>query len=46
MLIAGPANKNVIAGPKPAPLFLIPANKGKIVQEQTANIAPETEATP
>ena len=39
-------NKKVIAGPNPAPLFLIPANNGNIVQEQTAKIAPETEATP
>ena len=44
MLIAGPAKRNVIAGPSPAPRFLIPANKGSIVHEQTARIAPETDA--
>ena len=29
--IAGPEKRNVIAGPRPAPIFLIPANKGSIV---------------
>ena len=44
IFIAGPEKRKVIAGPKPAPLFLIPANKGRIVHEQTAKIEPETEA--
>ena len=29
-----------MAGPIPAPFFLIPANNGSIVQEQTANKSP------
>ena len=41
ILIAGPEKRNVIAGPSPAPLFLIPANNGRIVQLQTASIAPK-----
>lgn len=45
IFIAGPEIRKVTAGPKPAPLFLIPANDGKIVHEQTAKIKPETEAT-
>ena len=44
IFMAGPENKKVTAGPRPAPLFLIDANKGSIVQEQTASIEPETEA--
>ena len=44
IFIAGPENKKVIAGPRPAPLFLIDANNGKIVQEQTASIEPDIEA--
>ena len=46
ILIAGPEYKKAIAGPRPAPLFLIPAKRGSIVQEHTASIAPETDATP
>ncbi len=45
MLIAGPANKNVIAGPSPAPFLLILANKGNIVQEHTASKIPDVDAT-
>lgn len=42
--IAGPEKRKVTAGPSPAPLFLMPANKGNIVQEQTAKMPPEIEA--
>ncbi|GAH93042.1 unnamed protein product, partial [marine sediment metagenome] len=45
MLIDGPTKRNVIAGPRPAPLFLIPAKSGSIVQEQTAINRPLIEAT-
>jgi len=45
-LIAGPEYKNAIAGPRPAPLWYIPKNKGRTVQEHTAKIVPETDATP
>jgi hypothetical protein len=34
-----------MAGPIPAPLFLIPAKRGRIVHEHTARIAPDTDAT-
>lgn len=44
MFMAGPEKRKVIAGPSPAPLFLMLANKGKIVHEQTASIAPDIEA--
>ncbi len=44
IFIAGPANKNVTAGPSPAHLFLIHAKRGSIVQEHTAKIIPDTEA--
>jgi len=40
-LIAGPAYRKVIAGPRPEPLSLIPANIGKIVHEQTARTIPD-----
>lgn len=44
IFIAGPENKKVMAGPNPAPLFLIDANRGRMVQEHTARMDPETEA--
>lgn len=44
MLIAGPAKRNVTAGPIPAPFFLILANIGSTEHEHTAKIAPETDA--
>ena len=44
--MAGPEYRNAIAGPKPAPRFQMPANNGNTVQEQTARMVPETEATP
>ncbi len=44
-LIAGPEYKNAVAGPMPAPLVYIPANRGSTVQEHTARMVPETEAT-
>ena len=44
-LIAGPAYRNVIAGPSPLPLFFIPANSGRIVQLHTARTIPDTDAT-
>lgn len=34
-----------MAGPRPAPRWYMPMNKGRIVQEHTARIEPETEAT-
>ena len=43
--IAGPEKRKAVAGPMPAPLFSIPANMGRMVQLQTANIVPEVEAT-
>ena len=39
-VIPGPANKKVIAGPKPAPFFQTPAKSGSIVHEQTSRIKP------
>jgi hypothetical protein len=45
MLIAGPVKRNVIAGPRPAPFFQIPAKSGSIVHEQTAIRSPAAEAT-
>jgi len=39
-LIAGVAKRKVMAGPKPAPLFLMAANKGIIEQEQTESRGP------
>jgi len=44
MFMAGPENKNVVAGPIPAPELYIPAKSGRTVQEQTARIDPLTEA--
>ena len=46
ILMAGPEYKNAIAGPNPAPRFQIPAKRGSTVQEQTARMVPDTEATP
>jgi len=40
--VAGAVYRKAIAGPIPAPFFFIPANKGKIVQEQTAKSKPAT----
>ena len=45
-LIAGPEYKNATAGPSPAPIRQMPAKSGSTVQEQTARIVPETDATP
>ena len=45
IFIAGPEYRNVIAGPKPAPLLWMPENSGRTVQEHTAKIEPETDAT-
>jgi hypothetical protein len=44
ILMAGPEYRNAMAGPRPAPLLWMLENKGRIVQLQTANIVPETEA--
>lgn len=44
--IAGPEYRKAIAGPRPAPLWYIPKNRGRTVHEHTAKIVPETEATP
>ncbi len=40
MLAAGAKNRNVIAGPMPAPFLWMPANSGTIVQEHTASSDP------
>jgi hypothetical protein len=45
-LIAGPEYKKAVAGPNPAPILYIPAKMGRTVQEQTARIEPDTDATP
>jgi hypothetical protein len=45
ILIAGPEYRNAMAGPRPAPLLWILENKGRIVQEQTARMVPDTDAT-
>ena len=45
-LIAGPEYRNVVAGPRPAPMRQMPLNRGSTVQEHTAKMLPETEATP
>ena len=44
-MIAGAENKNVVAGPMPAPRLYIPAKRGSTVQLQTASRQPETAAT-
>jgi hypothetical protein len=44
MFVAGAVYKNAIAGPKPAPPFLIPANNGITVQEHVANNNPDAMA--
>ena len=44
--IAGPEYRKAVAGPNPAPRFQMPAKRGSTVQEQTANMVPDTEATP
>ena len=44
-LIAGPEKRKAVAGPIPAPLFSIPANMGRMVQLQTANMVPDVAAT-
>jgi hypothetical protein len=38
--------RKAMAGPSPAPRRYMPANNGSTVQEQTASIVPETDATP
>ncbi len=45
IFIAGPEYKKAIAGPRPAPLLCIEEKSGRTVQEQTAKIVPETDAT-
>ena len=44
MLPAGAKNRNVIAGPMPAPLRWMPANSGTIVHEHTASSDPASAA--
>ncbi len=46
MLMAGPAKRNVVAGPMPLPFLRMPANIGRMVQLQTARIVPDTDAIP
>jgi len=40
MLMAGPTNRKVMAGPRPAPRFQMPANSGRMVHEHTARTKP------
>ena len=44
--MAGPEYRKAIAGPSPAPRCQMPAKRGSTVQEQTARMEPDTEATP
>ena len=44
-LMAGPEYRKAVAGPIPAPLEYIPANRGRTVQEHTAKTVPDIEAT-
>ena len=43
--MAGAENRNVVAGPMPAPRLYIPAKSGKTVQLHTASMVPDTAAT-
>lgn len=43
--MAGPEYRNDVAGPRPAPRLYMPAKRGSTVQEQTASMVPETDAT-
>ena len=45
ILIAGPEYKKAMAGPSPAPRLWMLENNGRMVQLQTAKMAPETDAT-
>jgi hypothetical protein len=44
-LTAGPEYKKAVAGPIPAPRVVMLAKSGSTVQEQTARMEPETDAT-
>ena len=44
IFVAGAVYRKATAGPSPAPFFLIPAKRGRTVQEQTARRRPETTA--
>ena len=45
-VIPGPANRNVMAGPKPAPFFQMPAKRGRMVHEHTSMMRPLVAAKP
>ena len=43
-VMPGPANRNVMAGPNPAPFFQMPANSGRMVQLHTSIMSPLVDA--